>query len=107
MTITYGLYSLLVATVMPFALNSDAKLPEVIMAILGIIGMVASMTFAIYIIPIAFVIYLIVLCIKQSRQKKSLKQIFNPLVFVAILTTIIGTYTIAMCTTIVYIGIQD
>lgn len=107
LTIAYGLYGLLATVSMPFVHEYAAMLPGMIIGILGVIGMVASITFAIYIIPVAFGIYLIVLCIKQARQKNSLKQIFNPLVFSALLTTVVGTHAIFMCTIIVYIGFQD
>lgn len=105
--ITYGSCALLTALSMPFVSKTDAMLPEMIIGIIGIMGMVASITFAIYIIPIVCGIYLVVHCIKQARRKKSLKQIFNPLVFMAVLATIVGTYALTCCMVITYIGFQD
>ena len=97
MIFSYGMFTLFIFfldfsyDLLPSALVIVA---DVVYAILAHIVMTLTISFLTFILPVVLIPYLIILSSKQAISTRNPRQVFNPLVFLAIFLTIVGTWAI-------------
>lgn len=87
----YGIYTLLI-----FVLNLSDNfiVSEFIYTIVAMLSMLCTITMVTFILPVILIPLLLINATKQAIQSKNPRQLFNPLVFLAIFLTIAGTWAI-------------
>lgn len=88
---SYGIYTLLI-----FVLNLSDNfiVSEFIYTIVAMLSMLCTITMVTFILPVILIPLLLINATKQAIQSKNPRQLFNPLVFLAIFLTIAGTWAI-------------
>ncbi len=87
----YGIYCLLI--LVPNLLENSIILGY-IYYILAMLSIICTMTMTTFILPVILIPYLLVTASKQAVQSRNPRQIFNPLVFLSIFLTVVGTWAI-------------
>lgn len=87
----YGIYSLLVLIPNFFENSIVFGYIYYFLALLSILCTISMLTFA---LPIVLIPYLLITASKQAVQSRNPRQIFNPLVLLAIFLTVVGTWAI-------------
>lgn len=88
---SYGIYTLLI-----FVLNLSDNfiVSEFIYTIVAMLSMLCTITMVTFILPVILIPLILINATKQAIQSKNPRQLFNPLVFLAIFLTIAGTWAI-------------